>query len=272
MAQLFAVALASSLPLPAFGHSVKGDVGDEWLVSLIGMAGFALLWGAFLRGGWPRPHRRRRSWFFPGALLIGMFAMWGPLDSWATASASAHMVQHMLFIGLMAPLLVLSRALPQITRGLGGTPARTVSLFFRFVNRPLAMGYLHGLTIWLWHLPYFYLLALRDPWLHLIEHISFIATAVLFWWAVLNSASRHIGLALCSLLLTLMHTGILGAILTFAQRPLYGDQYALEDQQLAGLIMWVFGSFPYFTAALWVTWTAYRRLQGSEPGDRVADD
>ncbi|MEX2474170.1 cytochrome c oxidase assembly protein [Marinobacter sp.] len=262
------VLLLAGFATPASGHSPNGDPGSELLVSLVGMAMFCVLWLAFIRGG-RSALRTRRSWLFHGGLLIGVFAIWGPLDHWASESASAHMIQHMLFISLMAPLLVVSRPLPQIFTGLG-VSARSVGRTLKLMaNRPMALGYLHGLTIWVWHLPFFYVLALNDPWVHFIEHLSFIATATLFWWAILNSATRNLGLSLCSLLFTLMHTGILGAILTFAREPLYGDHYALGDQQLAGLIMWVVGSFPYVAASIWIMWAGYQRLQKKEPSDLV---
>ena len=53
-------------------------------------------------------------------------------------------------------------------------------------------------------------------------------------------------------LFTLMHTGILGAILTFADAPMYGEARDLGDQQLAGLIMWVVGGVPYLLASGWI--------------------
>ena len=106
----------------------------------------------------------------------------------------------------------------------------------RFALHPVLAAWVHGAVIWFWHLPAFYLLALENPWWHVFEHACFILSAGLFWWAVLNSAHRNAPWALLALLLTLMHTGFLGAILTFARVSLYGEGRALEDQRARALI------------------------------------
>jgi putative membrane protein len=93
-----------------------------------------------------------------------------------------------------------------------------------------------------------------------VEHAFFLVTAGLFWWAVLNTSPRHSGWALLAVLFTLMHTGFLGAVLTFAQQPLYGSTRPLADQQLAGLIMWVVGAIPYMMAAMWIGYRWYLQL------------
>ena len=72
-----------------------------------------------------------------------------------------------------------------------------------------------------------------------------------------------------AVLITLMHTGFLGALLTFANAPLYATPNSvigaplrtLADQQLAGLLMWVVGGFPYFAAAVWIGYRWYQQLQ-----------
>jgi putative membrane protein len=130
----------------------------------------------------------------------------------------------------------------------------------RLTRYPLLLAYLHGGVIWFWHMPYFYLLALENPWWHSVEHAFFLVTAGLFWWAVLNTSPRHSGWALLAVLFTLMHTGFLGAVLTFAQQPLYGSTRPLADQQLAGLIMWVVGAIPYMMAAMWIGYRWYLQL------------
>jgi cytochrome c oxidase assembly factor CtaG len=127
-------------------------------------------------------------------------------------------------------------------------------------RHPLLAAYLHGAVIWFWHTPHFYMLAVRNPWWHIVEHACFLVTAGLFWWALLNANTRRLPWALLALLLTLMHTGILGALLTFARAPLYGEVRDLADQQLAGLIMWVLGAIPYIGASAWLGHRWYRQI------------
>jgi cytochrome c oxidase assembly factor CtaG len=199
-------------------------------------------------------------------MLLCWFAVLGPLDQWAQNSASAHMSQHMLFMVVIAPLWVLSGPLPQLAAATGRGGALVWGPLLRFTRHPMLAAWLHGLVIWFWHTPRFYLLALEHPWWHVLEHALFLATAGLFWWAVLRQGRGRTHWALFALLLTLMHTGFLGAVLTFARAPLYGSAGSLPDQQLAGLIMWVPGAIPYLLAAAWVGYRGYRQLRRQLPG------
>jgi putative membrane protein len=97
-----------------------------------------------------------------------------------------------------------------------------------------------------------------------LQHLSFLGTALLFWWSVLghDPRGRHgPGPAAASLFLTMMHTGALGALLSLAPAPWYAPYVAstsalgldpAQDQQLGGLVMWVPAGLAYVVAALWV--------------------
>jgi putative membrane protein len=136
---------------------------------------------------------------------------------------------------------------------------------------------LHGAAVWLWHVPAAYEAALASPGLHWLQHATLVGTAMLFWHAVLVrgfSGQQH-GLALFCLFATALHTGFLGILLTAARTPLYAvqsgaapdwDLTALEDQQLAGIVMWVPGGLVYaaaglFVAALWIRESGMGALQ-----------
>jgi cytochrome c oxidase assembly factor CtaG len=118
---------------------------------------------------------------------------------------------------------------------------------------------LHALGIWLWHVPFFFEAAVRDPWLHLLQHTSFFVPAAIFWWTVLAPGPRQFA-AIASLFTTMLHTGALGALMTFSAASWYAG-YTLEDQQLAGLVMWVPAGIVYPLAALFLV---SRWLQRSE--------
>jgi cytochrome c oxidase assembly factor CtaG len=99
--------------------------------------------------------------------------------------------------------------------------------------------------------------AVESESLHRLQHLSFLVTALAFWWALLRRAGR--GAAVLHLFATMIHMTLLGALITFAGRVLYLDQTGfaadwgltpLEDQQLAGLIMWVPAGTVYAGAAL----------------------
>jgi cytochrome c oxidase assembly factor CtaG len=170
------------------------------------------------------------------------------------------MIQHMVLIVVIAPLGVLTRPLPQLVAGGLRAFLPLWRPVLRLVRQPMLTAYLHGFAIWVWHLPWFYMLAVESPGWHTFEHICFLATAGLFWWAVLRSSSRNLPTAALALLFTLMHTGFLGAILTFSRVQLYDESRTLADQQLAGLIMWVAGAFPYLLGISWLARRWYQRI------------
>ncbi len=229
----------------------------------LAIAGLWLLafWAAYLIGAvrvWPGLPR----WLlFNIAMVVAIFALFGPLDHWAETSAAMHMVQHMLMMVFIAPLWVLAQPLPQYAV-ISPTGVRAAAKPLLHLARfPLTAAAVHGLIIWFWHAPKLYVLALDNDWWHFVEHGCFLASAGVFWWAVLHCGRRGAPVALLALLFTLMHTGFLGALLTFANSPLYGEGRSLQSQQLAGLIMWILGGLPYMIAAAWVAMRWFRHLQ-----------
>lgn len=92
-----------------------------------------------------------------------------------------------------------------------------------FLTIPLTATIIHGAAIWIWHWPALFEAALVTPAIHRLQHVSFIVTAVLFWWALLQRRARVTGYgpAVFYLFATALHTGFLGVLLAFAKRPLY---------------------------------------------------
>lgn len=236
------------LARPAQAHGGAGGPADE-LTQLVSSGAYAAVWAAYGLGA----HRRRlpalRRLAFHAGMALGAWALWGPLDVASAFSTAAHMTQHMLLIGAVAPLLVLGTPLPAWHAVAGraiDTPARW---FVRASRHPMACALVHGMAIWFWHVPGPYELALAHEGWHWLEHASFVATALPFWHGVLRGGRRTAMPAAAALLATLMHTGALGALLTFARAPLYAAPGRdLADQQLAGLVMWVPGGAVYLIA------------------------
>lgn len=244
----------------AAAHSLFASEGAElWSAGLTALL-LGIFWVLYWQGSRRRPPARWANLVFYLTLLLAILSLLGPLDDWAKTSTAAHMTQHMLLMVVIAPLWVLCRPLPQLAAGWGRHLHAVWRPALRMVRHPLYMAYLHGFFIWFWHVPRFYMLAVEDPWWHLIEHLCFLLSAGVFWWAVLRASARNLPFALLALLFTLMHTGFLGALLTFASSPLYGEARNLQDQQLAGLIMWVAAAIPYLLAAAWLARRWYRQL------------
>jgi putative membrane protein len=192
-----------------------------------------------------------------------------PLHVLGSALFSAHMAQHELLMVLAAPLLVAARpmvpalwSLPQSGRLGAGSVLRSslVSQLWGFVSRPFVAFALHGAAIWIWHMPQLYGGTIASEALHTLQHVSFLLTALLFWWTVLPaSRAGKNGTAIFSLFATALHTSVLGALLAFSNTSWYPAYHAttgpwglspLEDQQLGGLIMWIPGGLTYLVVAL----------------------
>jgi cytochrome c oxidase assembly factor CtaG len=249
--------------------------------------GIRRLWS---RVGVGRCIERWRVMSFLGGLLTLLIALISPLDPLGEALFSAHMVQHLLLVLIAPPLLVLGMpvvpllwALPKAGRHVIGRMWRQagfVRVAWQVLTQPVVVWLLYAVTLWGWHLPRFYQLALETPFIHELEHLSFLGTSLLFWWILLRPhGHRPVGHggAIVQLFTTALHSGALGALLTFSQVPLY-PFYAnrvtawnltlLQDQQLAGLIMWIPAGIIYLLTiiGLLLSWlqTTEARMQRRE--------
>jgi putative membrane protein len=260
------------LPGPASAHGLlligPDDLDMAWSLDPLVLVPLALvhwLYGRGLARIWRRAGigrgvaRWQAACFLAGEAALVLALVW-PFDALGQTLFSAHMAQHMLLTTAAAPLLVLGAplvpiltALPEGWRAhaarwvLEGPPARILAP----LCRPMPSTLLHAAALWAWHAPALFEAALLDPMLHALEHATFFATALAFWWAMAHSPRRGPsgpGIAAVWMLVTVVQGGLLGALLTFAGRQLYpgyGDAPTLwglspvEDQALAGLIMWV---------------------------------
>ncbi|KAF1047439.1 cytochrome c oxidase assembly protein [Xylophilus sp.] len=241
------------------------------------LAAAALAYGAGLlrllrRSGRGRRLLRALAGAFAGGWLALAGAFASPLDGLSEWLFAAHMLQHEALMIVAAPLLVLGRplavglwALPRRLRtALGRLPrAPAAARCWAAASGPLGAWVLHGLALWVWHVPRFFEAALRHPGLHWVQHASFLGSAVLFWWSVLGRGGPQGGAALLSLFTTMVHTAALGALLTLAPAlwyPIYLEPAAalgmdpLRDQQVGGLIMWVPAGLAYVLAGLALAW------------------
>lgn len=261
------------------GHlATSGDLLHRWggdPGALVSITLLALLYGIGVRRLWNMRGRYHvvslgETAAFYGAILTLLIALCSPIDALADTLFSAHMLQHMLLIVVAAPLTVLGAPLLPLMWSLPrAVRVRTGRTWNRIGMRrggaalvsPLPAWGLHTVALWAWHIPAAYAAALSSAPIHALEHISFYATATLVWWTALRPLRGHLGAggSLAVLAGTLAQSSALGAILTFSGTPWYLSQSAgaaawnlsaLQDQQLAGLIMWIPAGLFYVVAIL----------------------
>ena len=226
------------------------------------------------------------------ALLV---AVAPPLAGLSDVLFAAHMGQHELLMLVAAPLLVLGRsllvaltALPDPIRAtvVRETRRPAVTRVWSRLTSPVTALLVQAIVLWGWHMPWAFEAALGHDALHALQHLTFLASAALFWWALVHGRFGRVGYGAGVLVVfvTAMHSGLLGALITFAPRPLYAthaaraaaaDVIPLEDQQLAGLIMWVPAGVLLAVAALalfaaWLGEVARRDERATRRGSDAA--
>jgi putative membrane protein len=186
-------------------------------------------------------------------LAIGVAALWlvvaSPVAHLDHHLLTAHMAQHLVLMLLVAPLILL------------GAP----SIISRW-RPPPALCWLAGtLTVIVWHVPAIFELALRSHFWHEFEQASFFIAGLLFWWPFVRLRQRTVSSGWSVPLYLFFATlpcDALSAFLTFCGHVVYphylmGSGHfrltALEDQELAGALMWVTVTFAYLVPALLVT-------------------
>lgn len=243
-------------------------------ISLVSMAALYILGLRRLRtsDGGRHTITRWRAVAFCAGWVAAAVALIGPLDRWSDILFSAHMGQHELLMLVAAPLMVLGRpfivmlwAIPARARGVVAAISRP--RIWSLVTGPLTVLVLHAVVLWMWHVPALFEAALHSELIHAVQHLGFFVTAALFWWALLHGRYGKLGygVAVLYVFATMMHTQILGALLTFGSRIWYPTHAArsaaagvnpIHDQQFAGILMWIpFGLvFLFIVLALFAAW------------------
>ena len=205
------------------------------------------------------------------------------------------MVQHMILLAAVPPLLLLGRAGAVMFVGCPAPLATALAQRWRRAPawrsllaqalRPSVAALVQTLLLWGWHLPAAIDAAARDDVVHYAMHASLFAAGLLFWTSLSRSlrapepaagatAAWSAGAGMIALVATMMQMGFLGALLVFAGQPLFERHAArahlvglspLEDQQLAGLVMWVPGAIPYLLGGLALMAAWMRRSERRTP-------
>jgi cytochrome c oxidase assembly factor CtaG len=214
------------------------------------------------------------------AFLLGLAILWlaigSPMDGFADALLSAHMVEHLLLMSFVPPLLLLGypqvpllRGLPHVVtvRMLGPLlRIKTLRRVGRFLITPVVAWLAMNLTFLGWHVPSAYDFALEHERWHDFEHICFLGSSILFWWPIIRpwpTNARYSGWTMIPYLVgaDIVNTA-LSAFLAFCNRPLYSyylrrpnvfNVSPMADQVTGAVIMWVVGSLVFLIPAIFIT-------------------
>ncbi|HEX3882125.1 MAG TPA: cytochrome c oxidase assembly protein [Stellaceae bacterium] len=240
-------------------------VGAGWYA-----AGVARLYNRGQSGG---PIGKSHIAAFSAGMAILFIVLVSPFDAVADQLFWVHMVQHLALLLVATPLLIMGRPALAFLWAFGGGGRRRVGWLWKAfgLRRGLAVA-MHPIVVWLlfcgafvvWHFPGPYQWALRDENIHTLEHVTFFVSALMFWSLVVEpSGVRRLdyGPTLVFVVTAAILSGLPGALIALAPRPLYPAHAAgdaawgltlLEDQQLAGIVMWIPGGLVYLIAAGWV--------------------
>ena len=228
--------------------------------------------------------RRTRSAQFPmwrlAAFLLGLaiigLAIASPLDGFADALLSAHMVEHLLLMSFAPPLLLLGCPVVPILRGLPrGITIHLLGPLLRvkalrtigsFLTTPLVAWFAMNLIFLGWHVPAAYDFALEHEHWHQFEHACFLGASLLFWFPLIRpwpARSHYPGWHMLIYLVSadIVNTA-LSAFLAFCERPVYSYYLRepnpfpiapLADQVTGAVIMWVVGSLVFLLPVLYIT-------------------
>ncbi len=278
-----------STPLPL--HAGADLHGLGLVVAAWATGGAALLLVAYVRGlrralAGPRARTHRwRATALAAGLLLTVAVTAPPVGDVLEQRLSTHMVQHLVLMLVAAALLAVAQPGRLVMAGLPASLRSPLARLLRAVPglgllAPHVAWSLSVAGLWLWHLPLAYDAAVRSGVLHLAEHATFLLTSWLFWWQLVRAGrSRLRGAAAAAYVLAAVPPGAaLGAVLTFADHPLYAAQAAhaaragadpLTDQHLAGIVMWVPLDLLYLALGIWLFGRWFSRLGGPAPDETV---
>jgi len=189
---------------------------------------------------WFRDGSRLRGAAFAGSVALAAFLFISPFCALSSALFSARVVHHIAIVALLAPLIVITMPVRKL-RPPGGVAGWTA---------------IQTVLFWLWHAPSAYAWALSNDAAYWLMQASLLFGAAGFWAAIRRAPAPA---SAAALLATTVQMGLLGALITFSGGPLYAPHLLttaawelspLEDQQVAGLIMWAPGAAFYLAAAL----------------------
>ena len=258
------------------------DIFADWTLPIWLTLSILITAAVYIRG-WLAIRKTRPNQFndlrlisFLSGLTILWLAIGSPMDGLADALLSAHMVEHLLLMTAVPPLVLYGLPVVPLLRGLPAPllrwivgPLLRISPLRRFGHwlvTPVVAWLAMNLTFMGWHIPAAYDFALEHENWHVVEHLCFLGTSILFWWCIIwpwpaQSHRRNWGILIYLVGADVVNT-MLSAFLAFCDRPVYHYYLdnpnpfhvdPLQDQVLGAAIMWVLGSLAFLGPVMIIT-------------------
>ncbi len=237
------------------------------------------------------PYPRKRVAFFVAAQVSIVIALLSPVAYYDTTLFSVHMVQHLILTMISAPLFILSTPLTLALRAASPRVRRRVLLpilhsrVVGVISFPVVAWLVFAATMWGSHFSPLYEESLENVWIHRGEHILYLSAALLFWWQVVavdpTRWRMNHPVRLLYLFLQMPQNSFLGVAIYSSNTVMY-DHYLtlardwgptpLNDQQMAGIIMWVVGDLLFITAMAFVAygWVKHEEREAKRVDRRLA--
>jgi cytochrome c oxidase assembly factor CtaG len=265
--------LTALIASPASAHGGHGGslrwTLDPLLTVPLGLA--LVIYGTGWRRLAVRASQVPKGWpLFLAGWAVLTLSLVSPLHEAGERSFTMHMIEHELIMLVATALLAASRSggvmawgLPRPMRtALGGSWKSPLSATWKRLTEPVTATVVQAIVLWTWHAPPLFDRALDSFSWHIAQHACFFVSSLLFWWAMLNPRGRGsgYGVSAACLFATSLIGGALGALMSLSSSPWYADYAAMgmtgvgldpiDDQRLAGLIMWIPGGLVHGAAAV----------------------
>jgi putative copper resistance protein D len=228
-----------------------------WLAALVAAAAYVLAVRQVNRANprVPVPVWRIAAWLSGVAVVV--VALSSAIDLYADDLLSVHMIQHLLLAMIAPPLLALGAPVTVLLRVASPATRRRLILpllharLVRLIASPIVAWILFTVAMGATHFSPIYEAALENPTIHLVEHLVYLATGVLFWWPVVAADPvpfrLGFGARIAYLGLQMPVNAAVGLAIYFAPTVLYAHYATIErawgpdaftDQQIGGVLMW----------------------------------
>jgi cytochrome c oxidase assembly factor CtaG len=239
------------------------------------------------RRGWRVPRGQQALWWF--GLTLQAVALLGPPDAEADQVLSWHMAQHLLLADIAVPFLLAGLRTPVLVFYLPRpvlvplARMRTLRRVFRFLRRPLVSIPVYLVVLYTWHFSFAFEGALRNPLVHVLQHVSFVFAGVLIWWCAIEPQRRRLRGELWKIpyiFASRMVSMFLGVGFVVSRHPLYHDYYGnrprahgiapLADTQVAGGLMMSLDIVIIAGALIFFFWRASQDADRAEAAEAAA--